>query len=117
MVACNGGLVLTGLSRTHPFPGGSIPSALMWDKYPWIGDDFDPVGSHVSDWPYISLVIIQAYMGVADIDRGQGGCLLPATHIMVEPDDVTEIEGRGVCLLYTSPSPRDRTRSRMPSSA
>ena len=24
---------------------------------------------------------------------------------------------QGVCLLYTSPSPRDRTRSRMPSSA
>ena len=24
---------------------------------------------------------------------------------------------RKVCLLYTSPSPRDRTRSRMPSSA
>ena len=26
-------------------------------------------------------------------------------------------ERAGVCLLYTSPSPRDRTRSRMPSSA
>ena len=25
--------------------------------------------------------------------------------------------GTGTCLLYTSPSPRDRTRSRMPSSA
>ena len=25
--------------------------------------------------------------------------------------------GPGSCLLYTSPSPRDRTRSRMPSSA
>ena len=25
--------------------------------------------------------------------------------------------GDGGCLLYTSPSPRDRTRSRMPSSA
>ena len=25
--------------------------------------------------------------------------------------------GANVCLLYTSPSPRDRTRSRMPSSA
>ena len=25
--------------------------------------------------------------------------------------------GSGACLLYTSPSPRDRTRSRMPSSA
>ena len=24
---------------------------------------------------------------------------------------------KGICLLYTSPSPRDRTRSRMPSSA
>ena len=27
------------------------------------------------------------------------------------------IAGDSVCLLYTSPSPRDRTRSRMPSSA
>ena len=26
-------------------------------------------------------------------------------------------EAAGTCLLYTSPSPRDRTRSRMPSSA
>jgi len=27
------------------------------------------------------------------------------------------LEREGLCLLYTSPSPRDRTRSRMPSSA
>ena len=27
------------------------------------------------------------------------------------------LDDLGVCLLYTSPSPRDRTRSRMPSSA
>ena len=27
------------------------------------------------------------------------------------------VVGFGTCLLYTSPSPRDRTRSRMPSSA
>ena len=26
-------------------------------------------------------------------------------------------DGKFICLLYTSPSPRDRTRSRMPSSA
>ena len=26
-------------------------------------------------------------------------------------------DGASTCLLYTSPSPRDRTRSRMPSSA
>ena len=31
-----------------------------------------------------------------------------------DEESITEIED---CLLYTSPSPRDRTRSRMPSSA
>ena len=30
---------------------------------------------------------------------------------------IGEEVGSGSCLLYTSPSPRDRTRSRMPSSA
>jgi len=30
------------------------------------------------------------------------------------PDGLSQMEA---CLLYTSPSPRDRTRSRMPSSA
>ena len=33
------------------------------------------------------------------------------------PDLDFESEGYIACLLYTSPSPRDRTRSRMPSSA
>ena len=35
-------------------------------------------------------------------------------------DAIRERHGKGEsyhCLLYTSPSPRDRTRSRMPSSA
>ena len=30
---------------------------------------------------------------------------------------IVSILNPGTCLLYTSPSPRDRTRSRMPSSA
>ena len=35
-----------------------------------------------------------------------------------QPPGIGAGDGRGdVCLLYTSPSPRDRTRSRMPSSA
>ena len=34
------------------------------------------------------------------------------------PDDLPEFLRQSMlCLLYTSPSPRDRTRSRMPSSA
>ena len=38
---------------------------------------------------------------------------------VVAPEDATEslLAATEPCLLYTSPSPRDRTRSRMPSSA
>ena len=32
-------------------------------------------------------------------------------------EEIAKQEGVNACLLYTSPSPRDRTRSRMPSSA
>ena len=41
---------------------------------------------------------------------------------IIADDEWVAVEARGdmvthACLLYTSPSPRDRTRSRMPSSA
>ena len=32
-------------------------------------------------------------------------------------NNITDLKYSAGCLLYTSPSPRDRTRSRMPSSA
>ena len=47
----------------------------------------------------------------------------PAISKVTSVDDLMRLVARqacalvGVCLLYTSPSPRDRTRSRMPSSA
>ena len=43
------------------------------------------------------------YMGTVDIER--------------QKLNVFRMKLLGTCLLYTSPSPRDRTRSRMPSSA
>ena len=46
-----------------------------------------------------------------DYDREE----VPAPH-HITLDEQLEIDTE-LCLLYTSPSPRDRTRSRMPSSA
>ena len=52
---------------------------------------------------------------VDDRDLGLDG---EAARFHVNPADVfaVDVDDLG-CLLYTSPSPRDRTRSRMPSSA
>ena len=51
--------------------------------------------------------------GTVGIIRQQGGEALFVTADVTKSADVQAY----VCLLYTSPSPRDRTRSRMPSSA
>ena len=50
------------------------------------------------------------YEDITVTAQGQGTCPVP-----VEGAD-SSIKSKN-CLLYTSPSPRDRTRSRMPSSA
>ena len=56
--------------------------------------------------------LLNAVSGDLSIDSGR---------ILIDDTDVTRTpvwrRARHVCLLYTSPSPRDRTRSRMPSSA
>ena len=46
------------------------------------------------------------------------GCPVIIMHMQGSPETMQHNPHYGnVCLLYTSPSPRDRTRSRMPSSA
>ena len=49
-----------------------------------------------------------------NLDNLMGGRLL---HWMDIATAIAAHRHCGSCLLYTSPSPRDRTRSRMPSSA
>ena len=44
------------------------------------------------------------------------GCIYEAGHVGRE-EDAERITDACLCLLYTSPSPRDATLSRMPSSA
>ena len=54
--------------------------------------------------------------------RGQLNDSTYEHHPLIPPTELNELvlEGMGndqICLLYTSPSPRDRQKSRMPSSA
>ena len=65
------------------------------------------------------LAILQNFLRIGNLENqmlfdvllhlGTLGAVIIAYH--------TELRGLCRCLLYTSPSPRDRTRSRMPSSA
>ena len=54
-----------------------------------------------------------------DGTRNQTTSVIPSMANLVEEDEKNDEEGDKdiVCLLYTSPSPRDRQKSRMPSSA
>ena len=45
------------------------------------------------------------------------GTGLAMTDVTVSELETVSLADYQICLLYTSPSPRDRTRSRMPSSA
>ena len=49
---------------------------------------------------------------------GQSEMLTPEEHkLYIEIKEAERDEDYKTCLLYTSPSPRDRQKSRMPSSA
>ena len=54
-----------------------------------------------------------------EINIGTGNTIfnVPEDLETEEIDDVLTIDGGDTCLLYTSPSPRDLSTSRMPSSA
>ena len=68
-----------------------------------------------------SVVLLDGGMGQELIRRsGQPPTPLWSARVMLDNPDLVEelhIDFIKACLLYTSPSPRDRTRSRMPSSA
>ena len=79
--------------HTPPTPTPTDPEDTSW---------WDDLALFENVWDAISTV---SGLGVSLIDKG--GDNIEETMI---PEYIA-------CLLYTSPSPRDRTRSRMPSSA
>ena len=70
-------------------------------------------------------LLVPGWYGVANVkwltqihvqDTRYMGRFMGRDYVTLKKENVGGVE-RWVCLLYTSPSPRDRTRSRMPSSA
>ena len=90
---------------------------LGWDGYnDLIGDAFNRHG--VKDWWLSEVASDKVALAWGDCKYEENKSLAGALH----PDQSEEIRMirkalMNFCLLYTSPSPRDRTRSRMPSSA
>ena len=63
----------------------------------------------------LSLIVIVPYIRASNQAKQKAR---DATEVIAEmANDLQEAAAPPPCLLYTSPSPRDRTRSRMPSSA
>ena len=57
--------------------------------------------------------------GIWDIGRGEltEGWSRSYQHYLDKFEQLLKVDENLICLLYTSPSPRDRQKSRMPSSA
>ena len=66
-------------------------------------DGVPPGGTHVYTWPVP--------------DRAGPGPMDGSSVLWMYHSHVDEVRDINTCLLYTSPSPRDRQKSRMPSSA
>ena len=54
---------------------------------------------------------------IGHLQRNKVKDIIEFIHLIHSVDSLRLIDHINNCLLYTSPSPRDRTRSRMPSSA
>ena len=83
-------------------PEFALPDALLFN-------DGTPVRT-ASDWPKRREEIVAMFA-----DQVYG--VAPPRPEKLSHSVLSKKEVFGGCLLYTSPSPRDRTRSRMPSSA
>ena len=68
-------------------------------------------GKHI----YPGLIALNTQLGLAEIEAVDATNDFRETGVFTP--NVRALIAYNTCLLYTSPSPRDRTRSRMPSSA
>ena len=97
-------------SITHDDLQVDIINGVNKVRYVFAGDTALNSGSTVNDgnWHHV-VILANSGTGTMYLDGSlQSGTLCSGN---------CRVTNSGTCLLYTSPSPRDRTRSRMPSSA
>ena len=91
--------------------------ALVEVKVPDIGDFKDVAVIEVLVKPGDT---VKAEQSLITVESDKASMEIPSSHAGVVKElkvSLGDTVNEGTCLLYTSPSPRDRTRSRMPSSA
>ena len=87
-------------------------------RVPSSGTGLSSTGGRVAMLVVVILAVVAAFLGsgvvggLTPVAEAAGGWLGPDA-TWVSP----ATPAFGICLLYTSPSPRDRQKSRMPSSA
>ena len=78
-----------------------------------LSDNFDEKGRPPFIWNYIKFYLNLPMRSTYSLEDMANDGIAVMDHLQIQDFHVLGIS----CLLYTSPSPRDRTRSRMPSSA
>src|SRR5665811_311657 len=106
-----------GRSRVHRGPGRGVAVATGWSPRSWRHRPAQGLGPG----------LMRAHPVAGSIDRADDPPVQPADPgiaavllgwtVTLGTYGARTMSGITICLLYTSPSPRDRTRSRMPSSA
>ena len=124
----DGGFIVTGFFYgTASFGSTTLTSAGGWDcfiaklnadgSYAWAksaGGTGDDYGSGISSLSDGSSIVTGTFSGTATF----GSTTLTSAGSEDEDAFIAKLNADGsYCLLYTSPSPRDRQKSRMPSSA
>ena len=99
------------------------------DLVDWSEDRFNKIAGEYKEFasrlevPHIDFIPISALLGDNVVERStnmdwfHGSPLLYMLETMYIGNEHNHVDARFPCLLYTSPSPRDRSLSRMPSSA
>ena len=91
------------------FVGFEIAIGIDQDKYGIVGGDDRSIAQHANAMSRINVTaLVESRFFVGN---------RVAIGVFDDQNPITGFAWFGVCLLYTSPSPRERTRSRMPSSA